>query len=243
MADRITLTYMASDAIVDYIAAHPVRWGHGELAKIGGPGDRKTPTPAMAVFFEMFALRGALFSQEEYIDYALSKWPAWLATLSPMEIEGLQVRLGRNFYVSAVDSLHVWAMLVETGAFRSCVIDTALDAVGKTDISVTTSCGSVLSVALSVDSPNGRHAYDHKRKWRGVAKDAIILRLPMDRPRTPGNKRWYNKDDLHPILDAAGVVTDMVPGNRSIPMVKPTRNTKRESVPIGQQQLFHADAA
>jgi hypothetical protein len=156
----------------------------------------------MALFFQLLAERGELFNQSEYVDYVVQAWGAWLDMLSPEQRKGVIARLRCNFYVSAIDSLHVWAMLVETGLFQKCILDTAQDAVGKTDISVIPKgSNQVIPVALRVDSPASRLAYEHKARYRGVARNAIVLPLTLDRPKSPGNKRWYNMGDLKPVIN------------------------------------------
>lgn len=203
MDRRITLTYIASSAIIDYISKHPIDWTDNHLAQLGQPGDKRTPTPAMSLFFELFANRRALFSQTEYIAYAEEQWRDWFDLLSPLEYRGVRARLRCNFYVSAIDSLHVWAMLIETGRFNSCVIDTVLDVTGKTDITVTNQEGKTVSIGLAVSTRAGREAYAHKRAHRGISQNAVMVWLPLDRPRSPGNKRWYQVEDIATVAGRA----------------------------------------
>lgn len=203
MNKHIALIYIASSAIIDYISKHPIDWTDHHLAKLGQPGDKRTPAPAIALFFELFASRRALFSQAEYVAYAEKQWRDWFDSLSLLEYRGVRARLGCNFYVSAIDSLHVWAMLVETGQFSSCVIDTALDVVDKTDIIVINREGEVISISLAISSRAGREAYTYKEAHRGVAQNTVMMWLPIDRPKSPGNKRWYRVEDIAAVVERA----------------------------------------
>lgn len=114
-------------------------------------------------------------------------------------------RLYRNFYPSAIDSLHVWAMLVETGCFACCALDVMKDAVDKTDLTVWTLDRQCVKICLYVDSPNCKWWTRYKRSIRGKAAGAIDLILKMERPKGVGNKRWYTLEDLLPVFEAAGL--------------------------------------
>jgi len=125
--------------------------------------------------------------------------------LSIEQKKGISHRLFRNFYPSAIDSLHVWAMLVETGRFDRCVVSTKDDVVGKTDISVwAIDADTPIQVALHVDNEYTRRWTAYKRSARGDVPTGLVdVMLTLDRPRRPGNKRWYTVEDLTLVLQAA----------------------------------------
>jgi hypothetical protein len=206
MNKKIELLYFASNAIKSYCSRNPVRWYDRELAN--GPGNKLTPTPAIGVFFEKLTGEGRLFNQKEYIEYAweLPEWTEWKKELNSDVIAGVEARLCRNFYPSAIDSLHVWSMLVETGKFWYCCLDIIQDAVGKSDLSVITHDRKKFKIALAIGSDYNNKWVKYKRAKRGQCAEAIDVVLDMSRKRSPGNKRWYEPEDLKPILDACGIV-------------------------------------
>lgn len=200
MSKHVALLYFASGAIEDYCRRYPVEWPSRELAN--GPGNLMTPTSAMAVFFDLLAKNGRLFTQREYVDYAWTVWSEWKKTLTDTETLGIEARLYRNFYPSAIDSMHVWALLVETRAFAYCSLDTAHDALGKTDLTVVSKDRRVVKVALLSGTAYSKRWTSYKRKARGEVRGTVDIILPMNRPREPGNKRWYRLDDLVPVFKA-----------------------------------------
>jgi len=192
----IHLAYFASSYIVQFIVEHPVLWPDRVLANT--LGNRLTPSPAMGVFFDLLTFSNCLFTQKEYSDYAWSVWADWHRELSEGERFGVEARLWRNFYPSAIDSLHVWSLLVESGNFSQCVLSTASDAIGKTDLTVWTKQGKEIKIALRIGGDYSQGWSDYKRQRRNGYEGviAIDLILPMERPRSPGNKRWYQPGDL-----------------------------------------------
>ena len=202
MHKETALLYMSSQSIQAYCADHPIVWHCREDTY---SGDVLTPTPAMSIFFNLLSERAALFTQDDYWQYAKASWADWIATLDARVVIGLRARLDRNFYPSAIDSLYVWALLVETGLFTRCTIDTVADAVGKTDISVWPKLDSpAIKIGLRAGTRYCDARTDYKRQYRGAADGKMIdLVLDMNRDRAPGNKRWYNAKDIQPVIDAA----------------------------------------
>lgn len=199
MGKDIVLAYFSSDSIMVFCGNNPIRWGTREQADAG---DLLTPTPAMAEFFRLLTKTGNLPTQKEYAEFCWQDWQTWRATLTDDQARGVSWRLYRNFYPSAIDSLHVWALLVESGRFDKCILDTADDACGKTDISVwPVMNGDPIKIALYSGSKESRRRTAYKRSHRGIVDpSAIDVILPMDRPKYPGNKRWYTMDDLQPVF-------------------------------------------
>ena len=194
------LIYLSSGAVQQFCAQHPIEWCSRELAE---QGDILTPTPGMQVFFAMLLEGNRLFDQAQYYAKACAVWGDWLARLDEKERQGIKARLYRNFYPSAIDSLHAWALLVETGLFDACLIDPLADSRAKTDITVFTKDRRAISIALYAGSAYARRRTQHKRQARGGAPNAIDVILPMDRPQRPGNKRWYEIQDFGPVLELA----------------------------------------
>lgn len=201
--------YHSSEYILDWFSDpnHHVSWCPHELVDMG---NFLTPVPGMQVFFEYLGMRGGLFTQKEFSDYFWSLIPDFKDGLERIRLRGLGARIWHNFYPSAIDSLHVWALLVESGRFARCLINSTEDVVGKTDLIVYTKNGQRLDLALRVDSPRSNYWAGQKQVnvsgMRGVNEGTIDLLLPYSgRERGVGNKRWYNYDDLKPVFDAAGI--------------------------------------
>lgn len=197
------LLYFSSNSIIWFITNNPINWTNRDIAN--SVGNKLTPTSAIGVFFDFLDNNGGLFTQKEYVEYAwkIPQWIDWKKELTDNEVNGINARLFRNFYPSAIDSLHVWAMLVETNLFAKCLIDIKQDTISKTDLIVWYEPNKKpIRIALSIDSDYNRVWLDYKRNTRGdIPKGLIDLKLPMDRKRSPGNKRWYNIDDLNPVIN------------------------------------------
>lgn len=197
----VSLIYIPSCAIVEYVAANPVNWldHYRYMAKRGGIGDTAgiTPTPAVYEFLSLYHHKKGLFTQREYAEWCFEQWHEWLTEKTDEQRRGVGVKLYRNFYPSMIDSLHVWAMMVETGGFHACILDSTLDAVGKTDLTLVRD-SMTYRVALLIDSANGVGDRRYKLAYRSTDSDTacIEIRLPLSRDKTPGNKRWYYPADV-----------------------------------------------
>lgn len=199
---------------MNFTKNHPINWywEDKKLADRGGAGDIKTPTPAVLEFLNLLDEKRVLFSQDEYADYCLHN-PKW-AKLKPREKPkgkegkdhytkeettlGIEVRLKRNFYPSMIDSLYVWAMLAEAKWFDTCEISAYADVVSKNDL-VLTKDDNTTKVAL-IGPKQAIPDRQYKKSHRGRAADyhnVIEVILPSDRPRKPGNKRWYCLNDFY----------------------------------------------
>jgi hypothetical protein len=211
MADAPLLIALSSAYILAYLRDHPVDWDERErvLAALGGPGDQAgpTPTPAVGEFLALLGSRhGQLFTQDEFVAHCRAVWADWWATLSPGQQQGVRAKLRRNFYPSMIDSLHVWALLHETGCFDCCLVDSIADAVGRTDLTLRRGEWSV-RVALVVDSRAARHTRAYKHIYRRPEPPGtVVIPLPLSRPREPGNKRWYCLEDFLPVFWRLGIL-------------------------------------
>ena len=200
----VSLIYVPSYAIVEYVASNPVNWldQYRHMAKRGGVGDTAgvTPTPAVYEFLALYHHKKGLFTQREYAEWCFSQWQEWLSDKTDDQRRGVGVKLYRNFYPSMIDSLHVWAMMVESGGFHACILDSTQDAIGKTDLTLVRS-GISYRVALLIDSTNSVGDRRYKLAYRNTDNDlsCIEIRLPLSREKAPGNKRWYLPAD---VLDA-----------------------------------------
>ena len=198
MGRQIKLLYFSSTLILEFGKKHPVDMYTRDLAEMG---DILTPTPAMGEFFDCLLNAGRLITQGDYITYACNQWVVWFTGLKSHQKEGIIARLARNFYPSAIDSLHAWALLVESGKFKSAIIDILEDAVGKTDLTVEAKNGIKYKIGLSIDNAYTRQREAYKRTYRGdVPHDLIDIRLPMERNKI-GNKRWYEIEDFEPLFE------------------------------------------
>ena len=78
----------------------------------------------------------------------------------------------------------------------SCVLNSAEDAISKTDL-IVTSGGTSYRLALIGPTVNAIQDRQYKLTNRGNGEDTSIeIVLPADYPRNPGNKRWYRKADV-----------------------------------------------
>lgn len=194
----ITLLYIKSEAIVEFISKHPIKWYSLQSAR---KGDILTPSPAVSVFFDLLRKKGELFTQEEYIEECRRRWPDWFKEHKEIS-EHLEARLGRNFYPSCIDSLHFFSLTVESGYFNRCLLNTVADAVGKVDLVLfSRKCLDPINVALQVGTREAarRRIYkDTFRKKTPVKVYTVVL--PVSRPKGPGNKRWYRIEDVFELI-------------------------------------------
>lgn len=198
-----SLIYMSSHHIVDYISRHPIMWMDDKkaMAELRGAGDRAgvPPVPAVEMWISCLRSKERLFTQDEYAAHCLAdpRWAAWLRGKHTELIEGVSVKLFRNFYPSMIDSLHVWALLAETGLFDSCIVETDRDAISKVDMIVTTE-GQRLPLAIRGPTQEATWAKEYKVKHRGTgdSRNAIELALSIKKPRAPGNKRWFDAEEV-----------------------------------------------
>lgn len=215
----VSLVYIPSREIVNFCKENPIDWGNKDLAKIGGIGDRAgmPPVASVEVFLDLYHVKKSLFKQEEYFEHCLNLWasvdPEWVYSLddqpgrpinSPSFIsypsfkDGLRAKAYRNFYPSMIDSLHVWAMMVESKWFKVCYLDSCDDATGKSDITAIDRNGNEYKFALLIGSKSGINSLKYKKGQRSGygTSNIVYMPLPIERPAYPGNKRWYCADDI-----------------------------------------------
>lgn len=204
MKNNVTIISIGSRYIVEFIARHPVKWLDRELSRRGSVGDQAgiTPTPAVLEFMNLLYLQGGeLFVQAEYARWCISQWSEWFAKLAPALQVGVTAKLYNNFYVSMIDSLHVWAMLSELGWFDRCTLDAYEDAIGKSDLTMYRD-GRVFKLALGGPTPRARedriYKLNHRNNGATNKVGAIELEffMDLDRARSPGNKRWFTLSDF-----------------------------------------------
>lgn len=206
MSDNVVLISLGSQYVVDFITNHPVRWLSRELARRGGVADSAgmPPTPAVLEFLSLLQRReGELFSQEEYTSWCIQRWESWFYSHSELVREAIRAKLYNNFYVSMIDSLHVWGLLSETGLFERCVLDACQDAVGKTDLTVYCR-GRPIRLALIGPTQRAWADRQYKKLHRpGRPEEGLIIEVRMDleRERAPGNKRWFRLSDFAELLE------------------------------------------
>jgi len=196
----LRLITFGTDYIVEYLTKNPVDWSSSELACRGGPGDKagEPPSPAVFEFLSLLDEQGGLFTQREYWEHCKDRWRDWLTRdeMTRRNARGVKAKLYRNFYPSMIDSLHAWALLNEAGWFDVCVVDTYQDAVGKTDLLL--KHGDV-TIRVALIGPTDKAQSDRKYKVENrdsAMGNPIEVSMGFDRPRSPGNKRWYDLDDF-----------------------------------------------
>ena len=198
------LVYISSQAIKNFCASHPIIWPPPWLSTRGGPGDQAglPPVPSVEVFLDLLRVKHGLFTQEDFWQASVSSWGNWYSNLGAEAPDGsrallqrgLKAKAYRNFYPSMIDSLHVWAMLVEAGEFDRCWLDSVEDYTSKTDLTVCNKSGIIWRIALQ-----GRARNIHRPTARGLMPTKTsIVNLPSrkDRPATEGNKQWFILDDF-----------------------------------------------
>ena len=202
MDKPFSLIYISPRKIMRFLADNPVDWKYDDRDVADTLGNKKTITPGMALFFDLLQKRGELFTQREYVLFANHYWNEWLNGFSAEERRAILIRTGVNFYPSAIDSLHVWGLLVESGKFEMCLIDPLMDAVSKVDLTLYPNNGLLpIKVALFAPTERSKKWRKQKAKFRGIDSECVEIPLDMDSPKRPGNKRWYGIKDLKPIFD------------------------------------------
>lgn len=206
------LLVLSSEYIVGYLTENPLveeTWSreYKALAGIGGPGDKAgmPPKASMGCFLELLDRRhGALFTQQEFFEACCHDWeeadPGWLFLATDEQFEGLQAKAFRNFYPSGIDTIHFWALCAELGQFDRARYSLRHDVVGHEDLRLYSGDRAV-KIALHPASRAARNAAAYKVNYRGdTGNNTMHVELPLDRPRSPGNKRWYRQGDIIPLL-------------------------------------------
>jgi len=206
--------FISSWAIVNYLINHPVNWepnGDGldwNRARLGGEGDQAHPErvlPMVEMWLRLLNLKKGLFTQSEYAEYAFQEYAPW----PPQEFRnGVLAKLFRNVYPSMIDHIHVFALLSESGIFKSVDYDTDEDVTKKIDIVLTRHDGQNLGLALRAGTRTASRCAEYKTIFRGrpVAPFQVIeIPLSMKRrgskSRGAGNKRWYVLEDFKKAID------------------------------------------
>lgn len=196
------LIAFSSDYIVRFISLHPINWTMAHKANHHGSGDVLTPEPAVQCFLDCLHDKQDLFSWEDYVLYCQERWnqnfPVWYnEELTEDNRDGLAVRLRRNFYPSMIDSLHVWALINEQKWYDRCLIDSYQDAVSKSDLIL---IKGDMSISVGIRAPGSM--CDQHFQWKndfrcdGKERPHVMIQIPYDRTRNPGNKRWFMTSDL-----------------------------------------------
>ena len=191
------------------MAKHPIlpeTWSntYRDLAKLGGAGDCAgvPPTPFVAEFLRLFYEKQGLFTQEDYLQFCINRWKDtdWYKNIkTDLGLNGIKAKTYRNFYPSMVSTLHVAAFLHMSGVLNSILYDVNRDAIGKSDLTVIDKNGNEKRFALFIGSPAGNLYNLYKDKHRTPPEVGIIKKeLTMNRPREPGNMRWYSPKDFYP---------------------------------------------
>lgn len=198
----VLLIYIQSRHIVEFVRAHPVTWGDRKGRRRGGTGDRAgvPPIASMQLFLEVLGQHKGLVTQGEFFSYCVHRWGDWFARLTAETQGGLKAKAYGNFYPSAIDSLHVWAMLCESGDFTKCFWDSVEDVVGGSDLSVFIG-ERCCHVGLIAGTSMAREDLEYKQSYRGrKGIDVVIPMKPRDSRETIGNKMWYTIDQFDPVF-------------------------------------------
>ena len=208
MQSEAKLIYLSSDHIQQAVADNPVCWTDLAMAQLGGAGDRAgmTPTPAVLEFLELIGHQKRMVSASEYVEHCfMQRWTEWLDT-KPEELrQGVEAKLRCNFYPSMAATLHAWALLVETGGFEQCWLDTYDDVVANTDLTLVR-FGTTYRIELI--GPRARSTREYKVRHRQRGDPGTVVQIPFSRAREPGNMRWYRMSDFREFIDTAVSVSD-----------------------------------
>lgn len=210
-----SLIYINSERIQEFMGQHPIDWANAQDASIGGPGDQAgmPPVPSVLIFLDALQTNKELFTQEEFFSRCCASWGAWYGKLPDQERAGLKAKAFRNFYPSMVNSLHAWAILLESchPQIDTCVWNSNDDVAYKTDLFFKRGDKSV-HADLFIGSHIGQSCRRYKRENRGQPdEEHISVPLTMDRPRTPGNMRWYTLRDFFHVIRALGMEPTITP--------------------------------
>lgn len=195
-----TLLYLSSLSIVDYISAHPINWVYNtqDSTYPQGYGDQagSAPTTAVEQFCNLLIARRGLFTQAEFTTHCFLAWGSWVNGLAEELRQGLEYKLFRNFYPALIDSLHAYALLIESRMFDAVVLDSYEDSTRKTDLLVTLE-GETLRLALLGPKSVARQQRGYKEQKRNFANlPTIEVVMPAARPKAEGNKRWFRSTDF-----------------------------------------------
>ena len=192
---------MSSDYIVEFVRQHRIVWGDRNLARRGGEGDMAglPPVSSALMFLELVKLNDGLFTQSDYFDHCVRRWGEWYDGQPELLQQGIKAKAFGNFYPSFIDSLHVWSLLSETGTCDRCFLNSTDDVHKDTDLTIYMDGRSVV-VALIGPTARARKCRDYKQKFRGASTESVTVQLPWNRPRDPGNKRWYVIEDFEKVF-------------------------------------------
>jgi DNA modification methylase len=193
------------------VLKHPVQWMSQELSRRGGPGDRAgvSPTPGVGEFLELLGDKKHLFTQDDFFAYCVNgNWRAWYGCQPEAQKKGVQAKVYNNFCVSMVDTIHVWALLVEAQRFDVCFLDAYEDVVGKSDLTLVAPGGKITHLALL--GPRAKQDREYKLQHRAgpSAKRCIEVQLPYARAKGVGNKRWYCIEDFADVMGCDAHIED-----------------------------------
>lgn len=200
------LLYIHSADIKAFLGKHPVKY-HREYKYLnrgnGSAADWNPPPqpPAMRVFFDLLDRRaGRLCTSEEFAEETWARWANEARDRSPNQLHGMMNRLA-NFYNSGIDTLHVWALCVESKKFRKAVYNAKEDVTGHRDLTFVDWFNREIPIALSMASPESDERIRRKAQWNGADYGNLChLRMEMSWPVGQGNKRWYPLETVNKIL-------------------------------------------
>ncbi len=202
-----TLRHYSSQYIVKFITDNPVdmfnEWR--KETNQGGLADRQSPTPVMGHLLSLYLEKG-LFTQKEGIDYTLDQFKNWhLLTNSKFKM-AYAARIGRNFYPSFMNQIHVLSFFSELGCFDQWCWAIHDDIVNKRDIIVKYGDKPPIAFDLYASSKVSSSAYNYKQEYRktnsGLNYKVYPIPLDIRRNYTPGGMHWYcPKDFEQPILE------------------------------------------
>lgn len=212
MKTNLCIESYSSGYIVEFVTQHPIDWceSQKEMAQRDGLADKcgRPPVPSMLIFFEAIVAARGLITQEEFWLASKQRWGDFPTRETQRRLgisleemhTALRVKAFRNFYPSAIDSLHLFSLLVESQVADRCSLDCAKDVLSSTDLTLEHK-GKPYTVALHVGTVSARDSLNHKKKYRGAKPCDFTVTLKMNRPKEPGNKRWLNESDLQEIID------------------------------------------
>lgn len=186
--DKYSLFFCGTMYILNYLRFHPVEWGDLEWSRRGGFGDQAgpTPTPAVREFLALLEQKGDLFTQREFVEHCIRVWGDWFYGLTANQQRGVRAKLRNNFYPSMIDTLYVYALLIEERIGDVYLVSPELDARDKIDLIVRVN-GLTIGLALVGPTDEADQNRDYKTQHRpGIADSEVIVETAQQPSKVTG---------------------------------------------------------
>lgn len=234
--------YLSAEAIQRFCADHPTEWleAYAHLSRRGQLADQasmslphcRPPVATMMVAGEFFRCRRIPATQEQLFMACCEAWArknpdwyAWLWSSKEPYLEALRAKTYRNMWPAFIDGIHVQALFIESGKFRECRMSSTDDVVLKCDLLAVCYDGTELRIGLVGPGEEAAENSYFRKGGEGI----IRVQMSWDRPKNPGNKRWFCAGDFEVIFQLA---------DQHHPSALPTGAGRKHDPQPGQRPLF-----